>query len=179
MNTTVLSDVVFGISGYHFGDNKMNVRFSKDNGNLTAWFDGFLPPNLSICIRFYTDNIRHVNQLGIVNIFTPYNIPNKRPLFDVLCYGESYCETEYHGLLVPKPENYPKTNLIRKWSSLCIGIQFVEDNLMVFYNGKHSNQELEQKRKENGRKMDSQLPKGYFEGTEESSSSLPFYYSTF
>ena len=69
-----------------------------------------------------------------------------------------------HGWIIPKPETYPKTNLIRKWSSLCLGIQFVNDALTVFYNGQHVNEELEMKRKEDGKNMDSQLPEGYFKG---------------
>ena len=153
-----------GIPGYIFGDNNMNVRFTEQNGNLTAWFEDLLPENLSICVRFYTNNIRHGNQLGIVNLYTPHNIPKRRALFDVLCYGQNYCETEYHGWIIPKPESYPKTNLIRKWSSLCLGIQFVNDALTVFYNGQHVNEELEMKRKEDGKNMDSQLPEGYFKG---------------
>ena len=51
----------------------MNVRMGEDNAILFAKVDGLIPSNLSVCIRFYTENIRHGNQLGIWSIFTPHD----------------------------------------------------------------------------------------------------------
>ena len=73
--------------------------------------------------------------------------------------------SEYHGYLIPQPESYPRINLIKKWSSLCIGIQFLDEIMTVFYNGKHVNKELEVDRKGSGwQSLVSRLPKDYFRG---------------
>ena len=92
--------------------NKMNVRMGPYNGYLRADFPGFIPPKLSICTRNYTANIRHGNQLGIWNIFTPYD--SRAPMINLQCQGEAYCISDYHGSFIPTPESYPEINMIRK-----------------------------------------------------------------
>ena len=152
------------IKGYEFGDNMMNVRMGPDNGFLRADMQGLIPPNMSICTRIYTANIRHGNQLGIWSIYTPYN--SRVPIFDLQCRGEDYCTSEYHGDLIPQPDAYPKVNMIRKWSSICIGMNFLTDMITAYYNGKEVNSQLEVERKEGGyQALNMRLPKDYFSGT--------------
>ena len=149
--------------GYDFADNLMNVRMGPDNGFLRAEMGGLIPPKLSICARMYTANIRHGNQLGVWSIYTPHN--DRVPVFDLQCRGENYCLTEYHGLVIPRTYEYPRVNMIRKWSSMCIGLDFTADSVRSFYNGKEVNEDLEVSRKESGyQALDVRLPKGYFSG---------------
>ena len=63
------------------------------------------------------------------------------------------------------PVNTPKVNLLKKWTSICRGMHFLSNDLKVYYNGKHVNQELEEKRKKNKKQtLDSLLPEEYFKG---------------
>ena len=152
------------IRAYNFGDNRMNVRRSEANGNMFARFEGLVPESISICTRFYPENIRHGNQLGIFAISTPYS--KRPPTFVAFCRGGNFCYSESHGPLVPDPGSYPKANLLKKWTSICVGMHFLSNDLTVYYNGKHVNKELEEKRKKNKElTLDSLLPEDYFKGT--------------
>ena len=151
------------IRGYDFGDNMMNVRMGPDNGYLRADMPGLIPPQLTVCTRVYTANIRHGNQLGIWSIYTPYD--KRVPILDLQCRGEDYCLSEYHGSWIPQPDDYPKKNMIRKWSTICMGIDFMADTVTTWYNGKEVNSQLEVDRKGSGyQALDMRLPKGYFAG---------------
>ena len=53
--------------------------------------------------------------------------------------------------------------MIRKWSSLCVGLDFLNNSLVAYYNGKELNRTtLEEERKETGNSMDYRFPSGYF-----------------
>ena len=106
LQATFLSYFAQDIKGYHFGDNRMNVRRSEANGKMFARFEGLVPASISICTRFYTENIRHGNQLGIFSISTPYS--ERPPAFAVICLGQNYCVSESHGGPVPDPDSVPQ-----------------------------------------------------------------------
>ena len=152
------------IKGFNFGDNMMNVRNGPDNGYLHADMPGPVPPRISFCARIYPENVRHGNQLGVLSVYTPYD---RMPIFDIQCKGEGFCKGEYHGTFIPKEEDaYPRRNIIQKWSSLCIGVDFTNDTLTAYFNGEHVNKELEAERTEKGdQPMDIWLPEGYFSGS--------------
>ena len=141
-----------GMKGYNFGDNKMDVRWAPDNGFLKADFSGFVPPALTYCSRFYLSSSRHGDQFAPFEIFTPYD--ERHPVNRVSCSSWGRCNSGFHGQLFDLrnkmlglentdrwDSHYPKINLLRKWTSLCVSLDFVNNDMNCFVNGKSSIQQ--------------------------------------
>ena len=152
------------IKGYNFGDNKMNTRMGPDDGYLSANMTGFVPSTITVCVRFYPDYKRHGDQIGLWHIHIPYD--DRWPIFNLYCMGHGRCGSEFHGFIIEEQENsFPRVNLIRKWSSICVGLDFVNDKITAFFNGKEVNRtKQENERKESGNPLDKVFPNGYFSG---------------
>ena len=149
------------IKGYNFGDNKMNVRMGPDDGYLKASLNGRVPSTLTICVRLYPNYKRHGDQFGVWHLKTPYD--ERTPVFNLGCQSNGVCSTLYWGRLIDPPENaYPKVNWIRKWTSICMGLDFLNNDLVYYVNGKEVEQDTE--RKESGNPLDLRFPSGYFSG---------------
>ena len=164
-----------GMKGYNFGDNKMDVRWAPDNGFLKADFSGFVPPALTYCSRFYLSSSRHGDQFAPFEIFTPYD--ERHPVNRVSCSSWGRCNSGFHGQLFDLRKmlglentdrwdsHYPKINLLRKWTSLCVSLDFVNNDVNCFVNGKKFNTSIyEEKRNKITHSMDKRYPEGYFEG---------------
>ena len=140
----------------------MNVRVGPDNGWLRAEMNGFIPESFTICVRFYPKFIRFAGQLGLWNIYTSYDL--KKPTNNIHCHPNLDCHSPPIEV-TPKLTAYPKANIIRKWSTLCIGLDFIDDNLFVSYNGKiFDNTKKEEQRKKDKIKTTHNFPAGYFSG---------------
>ena len=152
------------IKGYNFADSKLNGRRSPDDGFLQAQFDGPVPSTLSICVRFNQKYERHGNQLGLFHILIPSD--EKYPLVGLVCNSKGHCLLDTHnGIIIKKKEGaYPKVNWLRKWTSICVSMDFDNNQVIAAINGKEVNRtELEKERKEL-HPLDHWAPKGYFSG---------------
>ena len=148
--------------GYDFGDNKMNKRMGPDNGILRAKMSGYIPSTLTICLRFYGQYNRHGDQLGLIDLYTPCDY--KWPVYNLVCTSTGWCGTEFYGALFYL-DDYPKVNLLRKWNSWCVGLDYINDKTISYFNGKEVNATaLEEYRNESGNALSSRLPVGYFSG---------------
>jgi len=148
-----------GMKGYNFADNKMNVRMGPDDGFLRKDFSGLIPSAVTVCLRFYPNYNRHGDQLGLWNIRIPFD--DRYPVFDFVCKSKGQCGSEFHGTILDKSGNYPKVNWLRKWTSICVGLDFVNDNMVTYFNGEKFNRtELEKDRQP----LTLRFPEGYFEG---------------
>ena len=161
-----------GMKGYNFGDNKMDVRWAPDNGYLKADFPGLVPPALTSCSRFYLSYSRHGDQYCPLEIFTQND--KRRPIFFLRCKSSGSCHNEVHSsifnlekMLGLEKSNYPKTNLIRKWTSFCVSLDFVNNDMKYFFNGKKFNTTIFEEKRKNLPiySMNNRFPEGYFEGT--------------
>ena len=86
------------IKGYNFGENNMNVRTGPENGILRAEMPGYVPPNISICTRIYPENVRDVDQVGLWQIFTPYD--TRYPIFNIKTQANGHWRSEFHSLVI-------------------------------------------------------------------------------
>ena len=165
-NTILMAGVLvvgcWAIKGYNFGDNQMNVRMGPEDGFLQARIGGLVPSSLTVCLRFYPNYNRHGDQIGLWNIRIPHD--SRWPIFDLVCKARGRCSSEFHGTIVKEKEDaFPRMNMIRKWSSLCVGLDFLNNSLVAYYNGQEINRTtLEEERKESGNSMDYRFPSGYF-----------------
>ena len=158
-----LCQASFAIKGYNFADNKLNVRVGPDNGWLRAEMNGFIPESYTMCVRFYPKFMRFGDQLGLWNIYTSYDL-KKPPKSHIFCGSTGQCKSN-PIVVLPKLTAYPKTNIVRKWSTLCVGIDFIDDNIFISYNGKiYDNTKREEQRKKDKIKTASNFPVGYFSG---------------
>ena len=147
------------IKGYNFGDNKMNVRMGPDGGYLTAKMPGHVPASITVCARFKPDFKRHGDRLGLLNIYIPHD--KKWPVFNIVCRSSGRCTMEFHGTLITKEKNvYPKVNWLQKWSSICVGLDYVNDTITAFFNGAEVNRTKEEEKRE--APLDKMFPEGYF-----------------
>ena len=157
-----LASQCWGMKGYNFEDNKSSTMTSPDDGFLLLELPGLLPATLSVCWRFYTNFNRFGDQVGVVQLFTPND---KWPVFNVYCRSVSVCRTTFHGTLVDKGGDFPRRNWLRKWSSICVGLDFLNNEITASFNGEKINRtELETFRKEKGNPLTKSIPTGYFEG---------------
>ena len=143
----------------------MNVRSGPHDGFLVAEMTGLrVPPTLTVCLRFHPNYNRHGDQQGLWHIYVPPDM--KWPIFNLVCNSKGHCSTEFHGtILKQKEEDFPKVNFLRKWSSICVGLDFLENKISVFFNGKEVNKTaLEQYRNDSGNALDNRFPTGYFSG---------------
>ena len=152
------------MKGYTFDDNKMNVRMGPDDGYLRAEMLGFVPTAITVCMRFYPNYKRHGDQLGLWHIHIPHD--ERWPIFNLYCQGQGRCGSEFHGYIIEEEENaFPRVNLIRKWSSLCVGLDFINDEITAFFNGMEViRTKLENERKESGNPLEKVFPSGNFSG---------------
>ena len=129
---------------------------------LSFW--GPVPSTLSICVRFNQKYERHGNQVGVWNIFIPND--EKYPLVGLSCNSKGHClfETENGDIIKNKEGAYPKVNLLRKWTSICVSMDFDNNQVLAAINGDEINRtELENDRKKL-HLLDHMAPKGYFSG---------------
>ena len=158
-----LGRVSHAIKGYSIGDNKLNISVGPDDGYLSLEMSGYIPSTLTGCIRFNPDYNRHGDQYGLWNIYTPYE--DLWPAFDMYCRSFALCTSLPSVLIQNKKGAYPKENWLRKWNSICVGIDYIDDEIIVYFNGKkYDREKIEKERKENGKFLSNNLPKGYFSG---------------
>ena len=146
------------IKGYNLADNKMNVRMGPHDGYLRAEMSGLrVPPELTVCLRFHHNFSRHGDQQGLWHIFIPND--TKWPIFNIACNSKGWCSREFRGYIMKQnKEDYPKVNFLRKWSSMCVGLDFLNDHISAFFNGKEVNTTaLEKYRNDKGTALDSPL----------------------
>ena len=141
-NILITSLTCSAIKGYDFGDNKMNKFVGPDNGILRAEMAGYFPPTLTICFRFYIKYNRFNRKIGMINIYSPYD-DITMPFYNIHCMTTGWCGTELYGTYLksyyyPDP-HYPNRNYVRKWSSFCVGLDFLEDLSTAAFNGKEVN----------------------------------------
>ena len=152
-----------GMRGYNFEDNKSKVPVSPDDGFLRIEMPGQVPAQLSVCIRFYPENTRFGDVHPMWNLFTPYN--DRSPTYNLYCRSFAACQSEIYGYMLKKENNFPRRNWLRKWSSVCVGLDFLKNNITVSFNGELINRtDLERKRKEKGTDLQKSFSSGYFEG---------------
>ena len=154
------------LRGYNFEDNKSKVPVSPDDGFLRIEMPGRVPAHLSVCMRFYPQNTRFGDVQALWHLFTPYN--DRYPTYNLYCRSYGRCQSEIYGIILEKERNFPRRNWIRKWSSVCVGLDFLKNNITASFNGDLVNRtDLERKRKEKGVLLQQSFPSGYFEGRHE------------
>ena len=154
----------WAIKGYDFGDSKINKFVGPDNGILRAEMAGYFPSALTICLRFYLKYQRFNARIGLINIYSPYDDVTM-PFYNIHCGTWGWCGTELYGTLIDGhygEENYQNKNFVRKWASICVGLDYLEDLTTVSFNGKETNRTaIQEWRKQ---RLDTRLPAGYFSG---------------
>ena len=152
----------WAIKGYDFGDNKINKFVGPDNGILRAEMAGYFPSSLTICLRFYLTSVR--GKIGLVNIYSPYDDVTM-PFYNIHSTSWGWIGTELYGKYRAEhwgEINYQNKNLVRKWASICVGLDYIEDLSTFSFNGKEANRtDIQEWRKQ---RLDSRLPAGYFSG---------------
>ena len=149
--------------GYNFQDNKYKFPVSPDDGFLRIEIPGRVPAQLSVCMRFYPQNTRFGDQHSLWNLYTPYN--DRAPTYNLYCHSFGVCKSELYGFILEKENNFPRRNWIRKWSSVCVGLDFLNNTITASFNGELVNRTvLEKKRKEKGILLQKSFPSRYFEG---------------
>ena len=162
MNPTTGSS--FAIRGYNFQDNKLNVRVGPHDGYLRADMSGYVPTAITVCARFNPIYNRYGDQPGIFGIFTPYD--DRWPVYNVQCPTFQRCRTEFHGHLQEALDEgaFPKKNWLRKWTSMCVGVDFIKDETRFYLNGADRGQKSEELRKTSGNPLIFHFPEEYFSG---------------
>ena len=152
------------IKGYNFGDNRMNKFVGPDNGILRGEMAGYFPSSLTICLRFYLKNQRFNKRIGLINIYSPYDDVTM-PFYNIHCGSWGWCGTELYGTYIDgyrNDKNFQNKNLVRKWNSICVGLDYLEDQSTASFNGKEVNKTaIQEWRKQ---RLDSRLPARYFSG---------------
>ena len=81
--------------------------------------------------------------------------------------SSALCLTTFHGAIVDKGGDFPRRNWLRKWSSICVGLDFLNKEISASFNGEKVNRlKLETVRREKGNSLTKSLPTGYFEGND-------------
>ena len=152
-----------GLRGYNFEDNKSKVPVSPDDGFLRIQIPSRVPAQLSVCLRFHPNINRFGDIFGVWHIFTPYD--DRYPVFNLYCRSYAVCGSEFHGVIIEKENNFPRRNWLRKWSTVCVGLDFVKNDIIASLNGELINRtDEETKRKEKGNSLQKNFPARYFEG---------------
>ena len=152
------------IKGFNFADNQLPVMMGPDNGWLRAEMSGYIPSTLTVCERFYASFNRWGDQFGLWHILSPYD--QKLPVFDLRCESTQLCKSGPTGTFAKAKKDYPKQNWLRKWTSVCVAIDFIQNDIAIYFNGrKHNDTKLEESRKKNPKKAVTGFsPDGYFSG---------------